>query len=83
MSAITAPPPSGEGAPAARSSIEQAAELLDIRQAAELLHISTRHLWRLIDRGQGPPIIRLGRSVRVPRQMLARWLEDAAGRPRR
>ena len=45
-------------------------------EAAELLKISRRQLQRLAKRGQGPPILRLGRRLnRYPFGSLRRWVQ--------
>ncbi len=47
---------------------------------AGLLQCSDRHVWRLIDAGRIPGVIRLGRIVRLHRATIDQWL--AAGCPR-
>jgi excisionase family DNA binding protein len=51
-----------------------AAQLLDVRAVAALLDCSTRHVYRLADRGAMPPPIRLGALIRWRRQDLDAWL---------
>lgn len=46
---------------------------------ADRLQCSTRHLWRLIDAGRVPGVLRLGRLVRLHRPTIDAWL--AAGCP--
>jgi excisionase family DNA binding protein len=54
-----------------------AAQLLSVRAVAALLGCSTRHVYRLADRGALPPPVRLGALIRWRRQDLDAWL--AAG----
>jgi excisionase family DNA binding protein len=55
-------------------------ELLDVKEVAELLGISPRHVERLTDAGQMPASTKLGRCRRWGRKQIIRWLE--AGCPR-
>jgi prophage regulatory protein len=54
--------------------------LLDVRQVAELLGVSSRQVYRLTDGGALPRPLRLGGSVRWDRDAIDRWI--AAGCPR-
>jgi excisionase family DNA binding protein len=49
--------------------------LLTVRQVAELLNCSVRHIRRLADRGAMPQPVRIGALVRWERAELARWIE--------
>lgn len=49
--------------------------LLSERQAACLLNISPRHLWRLRQRGV-VPYIRLGGRILYPKAKLLEWIES-------
>lgn len=51
------------------------AEMLAAFQVAKLLGISERHIRRLVDRGQFPRPVRLGRLARWPRCYLRGWIE--------
>lgn len=57
-------------------TLEAAPELLTITEAAELLRISRTTAYAEAKRfertGEGLPVIRIGRSLRAPREMLAR-----------
>lgn len=50
--------------------------LLTIPQAARSLGISRAMLYSLIAKKKGPPVIHLGRSIRVPAASLRRWIEE-------
>lgn len=56
-----------------------APELLTTRQAAELLGIGERTLWRYSNSGRAPAPIRVGSAVRYRRAELLEWI--AAGCP--
>jgi predicted DNA-binding transcriptional regulator AlpA len=49
-------------------------EMLTAAEAARILKVSESWLAKARMRGEGPPFIRLGRSVRYVR--LRQWLED-------
>ena len=48
--------------------------LLTSRQAAALLQVGERTLWRLTDKGE-IPVVRIGRLVRYDPRDLQRWIE--------
>lgn len=50
--------------------------LLTIPQTAGRLGISRAMVYSLIARRTGLPVIRLGRSIRVPVASLQRWIEE-------
>ncbi len=50
--------------------------LLTIPQTAKCLGISRSMVYCLIARRKGLPVIRLGRSVRVPFASLRKWIEE-------
>jgi excisionase family DNA binding protein len=45
-----------------------------VEQLAEQAQCSARHLWRLIDAGKIPGIVRIGRLVRISRRAADAWL---------
>jgi excisionase family DNA binding protein len=47
--------------------------LLTVQEAAEFLRISRNSAYELVARGE-VPAIRLGRTIRIPRSLLARWV---------
>lgn len=50
--------------------------LLTIPQAAQSLGISRAMLYSLIAKKQGPPVIHIGRVVRIAVASLRRWVEE-------
>jgi excisionase family DNA binding protein len=50
---------------------------LNVREAAALLGISTRHLHALVSAGRLPKPVKLGKSARWNREALEAWLRDA------
>jgi excisionase family DNA binding protein len=64
-------------APALTATLPPAASThYTTRDLAQLLQCSGRHVWRLIDMGTVPGVIRLGRLVRLHRPTIDRWLAD-------
>ena len=49
--------------------------VLSIPEAAAVLRPSRTKVYQLID-GEGLPIVRFGRAVRVPRASLQQWIEQ-------
>ena len=49
--------------------------MIDVREVATILKISTRSVWRLVSRGELPQPIRLGRNVRWRCSDIDRWIE--------
>jgi excisionase family DNA binding protein len=54
--------------------------LIDSKEAAKLLKVSQRTLWRLQSSGEMPPPIRIGRAVRWSLETLKKWVEEACPR---
>lgn len=50
--------------------------LLTIPQAARSLNISRAMLYSLIARGKGPPVVHLGRAVRISSTSLRKWVDE-------
>jgi excisionase family DNA binding protein len=50
------------------------AELLDVRNVAEMLGVSARHVFRLSDAGKMPAPVRLGAAVRWQREAVRDWI---------
>jgi excisionase family DNA binding protein len=62
-------------APAQRAAAKpDAAETYTVAQLAAALQCSTRHLWRLIDLGRVPGVLRVGRLVRIARATADAWI---------
>lgn len=63
------------------STQTQSDKLLKPSEAADLLATTPQVLgtWRW--RGDGPPYVRVGRSIRYSRRMLDEWLEQRTVRP--
>jgi excisionase family DNA binding protein len=62
--------------------------MIDVREVAEILSISTRSVWRLVADGELPQPIRFGRNVRWRLTDIEVWIEARAsmnqnGSPRR
>ncbi|MCA9253957.1 MAG: helix-turn-helix domain-containing protein [Phycisphaerales bacterium] len=51
------------------------AELLDVKQTADLLNCGTRTVHRLADAGKMPRPVRLGSLVRWSRSELVAWID--------
>jgi excisionase family DNA binding protein len=64
-------------APATPATVEAAT--YTVRDLALVLHCSERHVWRQIDLGLVPGVLRIGRLVRLHRATVDSWL--AAGAP--
>jgi excisionase family DNA binding protein len=50
--------------------------LLTPREAADLLRVSISWLAKARMRGDGPPYVKLGRSVRYPESALLQWMKS-------
>jgi len=50
--------------------------LLTIPQVAKSLGISRAMVYSLLAKGKGPPVVRLGRAVRVSVVSLQKWIEE-------
>jgi excisionase family DNA binding protein len=50
--------------------------LLSVKQLADLVNCSTRHIYRLVDAGRMPPPVRLGALVRWSRPTIEAWIAD-------
>lgn len=62
-------------APSPTSAARPDPLLLRVDQVGELLQIGRTHIWELIWAGE-LPVVRLGRSVRIPREHLERWVNE-------
>jgi excisionase family DNA binding protein len=53
--------------------------LYTVAEAAETLGISRSHMYAALNRGE-LPVVRLGRTARVPRLWLERWIAEQTER---
>ncbi len=53
--------------------------LLKAEQAAKLLNLSRSKFYELMTADEVPGVVRIGRSVRISRAALERWVRDRAG----
>lgn len=51
--------------------------MYDVRDLAQLLKCSDRHIRRMIDAGEIPGVRRFGRLVRASRAVVDKWLSAA------
>jgi excisionase family DNA binding protein len=66
-----------------QNSPEDQSLLIDSKEAARLLKVSERTLWRLHHTGEMPPPIRIGRAVRWNIDALRKWVEEGCPASRR
>lgn len=52
--------------------------LLDVAALADWLGLTAKGVYNLVEAGQGPPPIRIGRRLRWRVEDVAAWLEDQA-----
>jgi excisionase family DNA binding protein len=52
--------------------------LITVKELAEMLAISTRHVYRLLDSGQLPKPLKLGAAIRWDSATICNWLESGA-----
>jgi excisionase family DNA binding protein len=51
-------------------------EMLSVQAVARMLGCSSRHVYRLADRGAMPPPVKLGALVRWPRAAIEAWVAE-------
>ena len=51
-----------------------AMELLSVRELANRMKVSTRHVWSLLSSGRLPEPVRIGRSVRWRVDLIDQWI---------
>ncbi len=56
--------------------------LLRAEEGAALLNISRTKFFELMATNSLPGVVRIGRSVRISRAALERWVEEQSGEPR-
>lgn len=69
------PKPAGDRI-AGREGTTRDSALLSVREVADLLGCSARHVYRMTDAGRMPPPVRLGSLVRWPRATLEEWVAN-------
>lgn len=73
--------PGGNSRHQATDSVVDLPELLSVRQAAEFLGIGVSTLYAALAEGRVPVTpIRVGRTMKLPRRGLERWLSAVASR---
>ncbi len=73
---LVAPPrPDPELSPGVSRPTTHAPMLLTVRDVEAELQLGRTRTYKLIRSGQ-IPVVRLGRSVRIPRDALRRWIDD-------
>lgn len=50
--------------------------MLNVDRVAAMLDCSTRHVYRLEEKGQMPPALRIGACVRWPRTTIEKWITE-------
>jgi excisionase family DNA binding protein len=59
--------------------IQKVPRLLRIKEVAEKTGLARWRLYELIGRGEGPPHMRVGKTIRVSEAALVRWIEEQHG----
>ena len=57
--------------------------VLTVDEVADLMRVDRKTAYAAIAEGGVPGVCRLGRCIRVSRDVLLRWLQDGNGRPAR
>lgn len=57
-----------------RTSESSPQRMIDVREVATILSVSTRSVWRLVSRGELPQPIRFGRNVRWRCADIEAWI---------
>jgi len=55
--------------------------LLRVKEVVKLTGIEAWRLYELIARGEGPPHMRVGKTIRVPEDALVKWIEQQTNKP--
>ncbi|HXM38302.1 MAG TPA: helix-turn-helix domain-containing protein [Gemmatimonadales bacterium] len=50
--------------------------LLTIKEVEEKTGIARWRLYELLKQGKGPPVLRIGKTFRVPADALVQWIEE-------
>jgi excisionase family DNA binding protein len=51
-------------------------DAITISEAADAIRVSRRHLQTLLKKGDGPPVVRLGRRMIIRSEALRQWLAE-------
>lgn len=72
--------PSPTESQAASPTENQPPHTLTVDEAAALMRVNRKTVYEIIAAGQVPGVRRLGRTIRIHRETLLRWLADGQGR---
>jgi excisionase family DNA binding protein len=65
----------GDASGAERASAPALPPVLTVDEAARLLRVNRKTLYDAVRAGEVPGVVRLGRSIRIGRDALLRWME--------
>jgi excisionase family DNA binding protein len=51
-------------------------KLLRVREVEKLTGLAPWRIYELIAQGDGPPHMRVGKTIRVPEDALVKWIEE-------
>jgi excisionase family DNA binding protein len=54
--------------------------LLRVREVEKLTGIERWRLYEMFKRGEGPPHMKIGATIRVPEDALVKWIEEQSTR---
>jgi len=54
----------------------QVPKLLRVSEVSKITGLQSWRLYSLLKKGEGPPFLRIGRTLRIPEDALARWIEE-------
>ncbi len=66
---------SGDASGAERAGSPALPQVLTVDEAARLLRVNRKTLYDAVRAGEVPGVVRLGRSIRIGRDALLRWME--------
>jgi len=50
--------------------------LLRLKEVEEITGLPRWRMYELVHRGEGPPHLRIGKTIRVPEDALVKWIEE-------
>jgi excisionase family DNA binding protein len=65
----------GDASGAERAGSRALPPVLTVDEAARLLRVNRKTLYEAVRAGEVPSVVRLGRSIRIGRDALLRWME--------